>query len=123
MRGSSYTGSGTGTVTAGIGVGSNLDISLLPNPALTHHRIPNPNAWSVEQDSVLMRQFYELGYKWTQVASAVSGKSPTDVGKRFRNVLEPAMKKFWWDKYGNKKYALSKLSWSAVLCCISVVGC
>lgn len=65
------------------------------------------NPWSAEEDALLLRQFYALGCKWTEVAAGITGRSASTVAKRFRCVVEPKLKEFWFKMHGNKNYSLS----------------
>ena len=53
-------------------------------------------AWSQEEDQTLLRLYEELGPKWSAIARSIEGRTDDACSKRYREALNPALKKDDW---------------------------
>ncbi|TFK30375.1 hypothetical protein FA15DRAFT_3853 [Coprinopsis marcescibilis] len=54
-------------------------------------------AWSVEEDKRLLELYNEIGPKWSHIARGIPGRTDDACSKRYREALDPCLKKDPWD--------------------------
>jgi hypothetical protein len=60
-------------------------------------------AWSQDEDSLLLSLFKEHGPKWSLIARSISGRTDDACSKRYREALDPSLKKDEWTPEEDEK--------------------
>jgi len=104
-----------------------------PNQCLQRWRYSlNPSMkkgkWTLEEDRLLIAACHQLGPKprWCDVAMAVPGRTDRQCRERFRNRLDPDIKRSWWTKEEDERLldavALFPDRWAAIARHAELVG-
>lgn len=75
-------------------------------------------AWSQDEDRLLVSLYEEHGSKWSLIARSIPGRTDDACSKRYRESLDPELKKEAWTPEEDKKlleeYARIGNRWSLV---------